>query len=213
MNPKVWWYLARASGLTAWGLAAITLAWGLLMSTRLFARWSRPAWVLDLHRTFGALMVAFVAVHMGGLFADHYVHFSPAQLLVPFATHWRPGAVAWGIVAFYLLVAVEVTSLLRRHLPMTWWRRLHRASIAIFPLGTIHALKAGADSGPLFRAVALWVSAALVLLGLVRLLTAKRARRLASPPLQGREPGASPLVPPSLAWTPRQTAESSHPRS
>jgi len=34
------------------------------------------------------------------------VHFGPAQLLIPLASAWRPGAVAWGIVAFYLLVAV-----------------------------------------------------------------------------------------------------------
>ena len=106
MNPKVWWYLARGAGLTSWALAAATLVWGLLLSTRLFARWPRPAWRLDIHRALGGLTVAFVGVHMVGLFADGYVHFGPAQLLIPLASAWRPGAVAWGIVAFYLLVAV-----------------------------------------------------------------------------------------------------------
>ena len=51
----------------------------------------------------------------------------------------------WGIVALHLLIAIEVTSLWRRHLPASWWRRLHVVSIAVFPLGTIHALTTGTD--------------------------------------------------------------------
>src|SRR5207302_8719344 len=134
MNPKVRWYLARGAGLTSWALAAATLVWGLLLSTRLFTKRPRPAWTLDIHRTLSGLTVAFVGVHMVGLFADGYVHFGPAQLLIPLATTWRPGAVAWGIVALYLLIAVELTSLWRRLLPVTWRRRLPVVSIAVFPL-------------------------------------------------------------------------------
>ena len=171
MNPKIWWYLARGAGLTSWALAAVTLVWGLLLSTRSFIKRPRPAWILDLHRTLGGLTVAFVGVHMVGLFADGYVHFGPAQLLIPLASAWRPGAVAWGIVAFYLLIAVEVTSLLRRHLRASWWRRLHVAAIAVFPLGTIHALTAGADAGPLFRKVVTGVTALMVFLWALRLVT------------------------------------------
>ena len=148
MNPKIWWYLARGAGLTSWALAAVTLVWGLLLSTRSFTRRPRPAWILDLHRTLGGLTVAFFGVHLVGLFADGYVHFGPAQLLIPLASTWRPGAVAWGIVALYLLIANEATSLWRRHLPASWWRRLHIVSIAVFPLGTIHALTTGPTPGP-----------------------------------------------------------------
>ena len=173
MNPKIWWYLARGAGMTSWVLAAVTLVWGLLLSSRLFTKWPRPAWILDIHRTLGGLTVVFVGVHMVGLFADGYVHFGPAQLLIPLASRWRPGAVAWGIVALYLLIAVEVTSLLRRHLPAPWWRRLHLASIAVFPLGTIHALTAGTDAGPLFRKVVIGVTALVALLWALR-LTAPR---------------------------------------
>jgi DMSO/TMAO reductase YedYZ heme-binding membrane subunit len=196
MNPKFWWYLARAAGLTSWGLAALTLTWGLLVSTRLFTRGGpRPAWTLDLHRTLGGLMVAFVGIHMAGLFGDQYIHFGPAQLLIPFATHWRPGAVAWGIVAFYLLLAVEATSLMRRHLPMSWWRKLHRASVALFPLGTIHALTSGTDAGPLFRWVAIAVSAVVVFLWALRLIAHRQPEQPAEAP--ARPPAPDPARP----WT------------
>ena len=90
MNPKIWWYLARGAGLTSWALAAVTLVGGLLLSTRFFARRPSPAWILDIHRTLGGLTVAFVGVHMVGLFADGFVHFGPAQLLIPLASTWRP---------------------------------------------------------------------------------------------------------------------------
>ncbi len=45
--------------------------------------------------------------------------------LIPFASNWRPAAVVGGVVGLYLLVAVEVTSLLMRKLPRRWWHRIH----------------------------------------------------------------------------------------
>ena len=44
------------------------------------------------------------------------------DLLVPGASQWRPTAVAWGVIALYLLLAVEVTSLLKRRVPTRLWR-------------------------------------------------------------------------------------------
>jgi uncharacterized membrane protein YbhN (UPF0104 family) len=48
--------------------------------------------------------------------------------------------VAWGIAALYLLIAVEITSLVRRSLPNRLWRRVHYASFPIFALATIHGV-------------------------------------------------------------------------
>ena len=61
------------------------------------------------------------------------------------ASSWHPGAVAYGIVVMYLLIAVEITSLLRRKLPASFWRRLHYSGFVVFLLGSIHALKVGTD--------------------------------------------------------------------
>jgi DMSO/TMAO reductase YedYZ heme-binding membrane subunit len=44
---------------------------------------------------------------------------SLAAVLVPFVATWHPTAVAWGIVAFYLLLAVEGTSLLKPRIGRT----------------------------------------------------------------------------------------------
>lgn len=52
MPGQLWWYVARSGGMLAWGLLAASALWGLVMTTRLASKLSRPAWFLDLHRFF-----------------------------------------------------------------------------------------------------------------------------------------------------------------
>jgi len=42
----------------------------------------------------------------------------------------------------YLLLAVELTSLARTHLPKRWWRRIHGASFPLFVVSSIHLFTA-----------------------------------------------------------------------
>ncbi len=152
MNEQVWWYVARASGITAWALAAAAVLWGMALSTRALGSKPRAPWLLDLHRFLGALSVVFVGVHLIGLVADSYIEFGLSELLVPMASTWQPGPVAWGIASFYLLIAVEVTSLLQNRIPKAWWRRVHLASYLMFVFGTVHLLAAGTDAtNPVLR--------------------------------------------------------------
>ena len=67
-----------------------------------------------MHRFLGGAAVTFTGLHVAGLVADSYVHFGVADVLVPGASSWRPGAVAPGVVSLYLLAAVELTSLFMR---------------------------------------------------------------------------------------------------
>ena len=96
MNPQLWWHVARAGGLVAYGLLAASTIWGLAVSTRLLGRWPAPGWTLDLHRYLGGLAVAFTGIHLAALLLDSYIQFDLLDLLVPLASAWRPGAVAWG---------------------------------------------------------------------------------------------------------------------
>jgi predicted ferric reductase len=165
------WYAARAAGLVGWALLSASVVWGLLISTRAsaFGKRPRPAWTLDLHRYLGGLATVFTAVHVAAVVADSYVHFSLAAVLIPFASQWRRSAVAWGVVAMYLLLAVELTSLARSHLSRRVWRATHVAAFPLWVLGTIHALTAGTDTGTwLFELLS---SAAIIVIGG---LTAKR---------------------------------------
>ncbi len=159
MNGPLPWYVARACGLTAWALAWSAVLVGLALSTRALGRRPRAPWLNDLHRFLGGLTLVFVAVHVGALLMDRYVPFTPEQVLVPFATHWKPGAVAWGIAAFYLLVAVEVTSLAMRRIPRSVWKGIHFSSYAMAVGASLHLLTAGTDA---HRAVVRWAVLGLV---------------------------------------------------
>jgi len=168
----IWWYVARASGLVAWALLTLSVVWGILLSTKLFGRKPTPAWILDLHRFLGGASVVFIGLHLFAILVDGFVHFDLVAILVPFTSQWNPLAVAWGIAAFYLLIAVEITSLLRRSLPNRLWRRVHYASFPLFALATIHGVVAGTDSRTTF---AVMVLASVVMC--VGLLTAIRLGR------------------------------------
>jgi predicted ferric reductase len=146
MTTQAWWYLARASGYVAWGLVTSSVIAGLLLTTRVTNGRPRPAWILDLHRFLAGTAVIFTALHIGGLVADTYVHFGPADILVPLASHWRPAPVALGVIALYLLGAIEVTSLLMRRLPRRLWHGVHLTSYVLFWLATFHLLTAGTDA-------------------------------------------------------------------
>lgn len=174
MNPQTAWYAARAAGIVAWLLVTASVVWGLLLATRLLGGRPTPKWLLDLHRFLGGLSVTFTAVHVAALLADDYVEFGAADVLVPFASTWRPAAVAAGVVALWLLAAVELTSLLMRRLPRKAWRAVHLSSYALFWLATVHGLAAGADArSPAFVVTANAAAAAVVFLTLVRVLAGR----------------------------------------
>ena len=193
MNAQASWYVARSSGLVAWALVSASVVWGLLVSTRSMSKRPGRGWVLDLHRFLGALGVVLTAVHVAALVADSYVHFGVADVLLPFASGWRPVAVAYGVVAAYLLVAVEVTSLLQRRLHRRVWRAVHLLSFPLWVLATVHLFTAGADAGsPAVRYAAVATTATVLGLVVFRLALPRRRARGAERPARTSRP---PLVP------------------
>lgn len=188
MDSKLIWYTARASGLVTWALLAASVLWGLLLSSRLLRNRPRQAWLLDLHRFLAAAAVAFLAIHVTSIVLDSYVHFGVVEVLVPFTGSWHPGAVAWGIAGLYLLLALEITSLLRARLPKRVWRSSHFLSFPLFAVATVHGLTAGTDRHT-FAMQAGLVGVA----GVITLLTAYRAVVSSRAPLAVTAHGARSL--------------------
>jgi predicted ferric reductase len=184
MSGNLPWFVARASGLVSWGLLAAATLWGLALSTKILGKRPRPNWILDLHRWLGGVALIFTGVHVGALLADQYTHFGLTSILVPFAAKWHPAAVAWGVVAFYLLLAVELTSLARSRISKKLWRRVHFASFLLFVTATIHGLTAGTDTKTAMARVA----AAAVASVFVGLVAARISESVNAPPPKPRIP-------------------------
>jgi DMSO/TMAO reductase YedYZ heme-binding membrane subunit len=191
MNDQIWWLVARSSGIVSWGLLSAAVILGLLLSSRVGGKRPPPAWLLDLHRMLGGLAVAFVAVHLAGLWLDDFVQFGIVDLLVPFASDWRPVAVAFGVVALYLLVAVQVSSLMMKRLPTRLWRWIHYSSYLLFWMAAVHGAAAGTDAGhPAYVAGSVFSIGAVLFLTVYRLLTPRRGRSKSprKPPAPRDEP-------------------------
>lgn len=174
------WYVARSAGIVAWLLVTASVLWGLTVSTKLLGRRSHQAWMVDLHRYLAGLATVFTAVHVAAVVADNYVHFTAAAVLVPFASSWRTGAVAWGVVGLYLMVAVVLTSLARDRLPRRAWRAVHYAAFPLFVVATLHGFTAGTDAhSPLARLVLAAAVAGVAGLTWVRTAAAGRTTKVA----------------------------------
>lgn len=177
MHDHLWWYVARAGGLTAWTLLALSMVAGVANATRILGRRVPSGWLLAVHRFLGGLSLTFVGVHVAGVVADSWIHFGLLDVVVPLASGWRPVAVAAGVVAAWLLVAVELTSLLRGRLPATAWRWVHLSSYVLYLSSTLHLFAAGSDT------YGLAIRAGVVLLtGVVALLTIAAAVATSSRP-------------------------------
>ena len=102
-------------------------------------RWKAPGWprfVVDgLHRNLSLLAVAFVVVHVVTTVLDGFAPIGLLDAVVPFATPYRPLWVGLGAIAFDLLLALIVTSLLRA--------RLGLGRVAGGPLAGLRVLAAG----------------------------------------------------------------------
>jgi predicted ferric reductase len=194
------WHVNRAAGLVALALLTASIALGLLVSSRLLGRRVRGSWLTDLHRGVSALACAFVGVHVLAVLADPWLDAGPADVLIPFASSWRPGAVTWGIVSMYLLAAVQLTSLLRKHLSPELWRRFHLLSYPLWLTAAFHGLSAGTTLSTPAGDVALALAAATIAgLTAIRVLEphGRRTRPASPDPAPASIPASVPVTVPA----------------
>jgi sulfoxide reductase heme-binding subunit YedZ len=145
-GPSIAWYLTRATGTVALLLLTASVALGVLDVGRASSpRW--PRFVLDaLHRNVSLLAVVFIALHVITTVLDSFAHISIVAASIPFTSSYRPFWLGLGAVALDLLLAVSITSLLRRRLGFSTWRATHWLAYACWPIALVHGLGTGSDA-------------------------------------------------------------------
>jgi predicted ferric reductase len=141
------WDLIRASGIVAYVLLTLTVLAGLLVSSRSLPSGQSRIDFFEVHTFTSLLVLAFGSLHAAALLFDRYVGFSPREVLLPFASDYRPLAVGFGGLTLYLSAAVYGSFWVRRLIGMGTWRLLHYSSFLAFVLATYHGLFAGSDAG------------------------------------------------------------------
>jgi len=145
-NAKTLWYATRGTGVVALLLLTASVVLGTLSSARWRSTRAPRFLVGGLHRNLTLVAIVFVAAHVVTTVLDG---FAPIRLLdgvVPFVSPYRPIWLGLGAVAFDLLLALVVTSLIRARLGLRVWRAVHWLAYASWPVAVMHAFGTGSDA-------------------------------------------------------------------
>ncbi len=144
-SSTAYWYLTRATGVVSLLLLTLVVALGVADVSRV----SSPYWPRFLtdgvHRRASILALVFLAIHIITSVLDSYAPISLLDAFIPFHSAYRPLWLGLGAVAFDLLLAVLITSLVRARVGARNWRLIHWLAYACWPLAVIHGLGTGSD--------------------------------------------------------------------
>ncbi|MFY9775298.1 MAG: ferric reductase-like transmembrane domain-containing protein [Trebonia sp.] len=139
------WYASRATGVVALLLLTAVLLLGLLV-TRQGRLPGLPRFaVTGLHRNLSLIAVVFVAVHVLTAVADGYVNIPLTAAIVPLVSPYERLWLGLGAVSLDIMIAVIVTSLLRRHLGRRLWRGVHLLAYVSWPVAWLHSITSSTD--------------------------------------------------------------------
>lgn len=144
-GSTVFWYTSRATGVVTLLLFTAVLVLGLLV-TRKGRLPGLPGFaVTSLHRNLSLLGLAFVVVHVLTAVLDGYVSIPLVSAVIPFASGYERFWLGLGAVALDLIIAIILTSLIRRRLPRRWWRPVHLLAYLSWAVAFAHCLGASKD--------------------------------------------------------------------
>jgi methionine sulfoxide reductase heme-binding subunit len=145
-STELEWYLTRSSGFVALILLTASVALGVLAMTR-FRTSAWPRFVTQaLHRNVSLLAVCFLGVHIATTVLDGFAPIGWLDAVVPYISAYRPLWLGLGALAVDLLIAIVVTSLLRRRVGYRVWQAVHLTSWLAWPVAVLHGLGTGSDS-------------------------------------------------------------------
>ncbi|MDY7105718.1 MAG: ferric reductase-like transmembrane domain-containing protein [Actinomycetota bacterium] len=190
----IWNDATRITGIAAWLAVTASVVWGLAIAGKNLSTSVAPAALrrpasamLHAHRFLATFAVVAAVLHALAVMADDRVTVGVLQLIVPLS-HEEPTRVAWGVVAFQLLIAVHVTALAMRFLTRKAWTTIHRLGLAVYVIATYHAVELGHSAdNVLFKATAL--ASVHTVLALVVLRVVRRERRRNRIPAGARSGG------------------------
>lgn len=145
MNDQLLWYTTRATGTVSLVLLTAVMVIGMLARLRFeTAGWPRFL-SAALHGNLALMTLVFLGIHIVTAVVDPFTSLGIVPVFVPFGSSYRTFWLGLGTVAFELLIALVVTSLLRRQMGAGSWRLVHWLSYLCWPVAVLHGLGTGTD--------------------------------------------------------------------
>ena len=140
------WYITRGAGAVSLVLLSAVVVLGVMSSLR----FEVPSWprflTTGLHRNLSLTAVLFLALHIVTAVVDPFTHLGWLAAVVPFSSYYRTFWLGLGVIAFELLIAITVTSLVRGLIGLSAWRAIHWLSYASWPIAVLHGFGTGTDT-------------------------------------------------------------------
>lgn len=191
MSSHALWFATRGFGVVSLLLLTAIVVLGVAGVTR----WRSPRWprfvVAGLHRNLTLLALVFIGLHVITTVADGYAPISVLNAVVPFTSPYRPVWLGLGAVAFDLLLALTITSLLRARIGYGRWRALHWLAYASWPVALVHGLGTGTDA----RVTWMQVVTAVCIAGVVAAVIGRVGRNRATPAVRMASTAAALVFP------------------
>lgn len=146
-GPTAYWYLARGTGAVALLLLTASVVLGVLGSLRFSAGARWPRFAIDtLHRDVSLLVLVLLVVHIVTSVLDGFTSIKLTDAVIPFVSSYRPLWLGLGALSFDILLALVLTSVIRRRLGYRTWRAVHWLAYASWPVAVLHGLGTGSDT-------------------------------------------------------------------
>ena len=170
MNAHALWYLTRGTGIVALVLVTASVLIGILASLRTGGSRTPRFVVAGLHRNVSLMTAAFIVVHVATTIMDAYAPIRVVDAVVPFISAYRPIWLGLGALAFDIVLALVITSLVRVRIGLKTWRGIHWFAYACFPIAVVHSLGTGSDASQRWMlGVVIACGGAVVVAALIRL--------------------------------------------
>jgi predicted ferric reductase len=181
-DPKVYWYLSRATAFVSLTILWLSMALGLGLTNKMARLWPGAPATFAIHEYVSLLGLAFALFHALILLGDRYINFTVAQIFMPFSTlNYRPTWTGIGQLAFYLWLIVSLSFYVRSNIGQKSWRMIHYLSFALYIMGLAHGLLGGTDSKAIWAHWYYWISAGSLLFLLVYRIVNTITEKLTKP--------------------------------
>lgn len=179
---KVFWYVARSSGVVAYLLLWLSVVFGLVVSNKMARLWNGGPTAVELHQFVTWLALALALCHALILLGDRFIRATLDQVLMPFSyVGYQPFWVGLGQIGFYLSLIIALSFYVRKRVGYRAWRTLHYTSFVIYFLLSLHGIFAGTDTAtPGLVAMYALTGVSIYFLTLVRVFDAIRGLRVPS---------------------------------